>query len=118
MPPCVKEPFFEPELTRRCRFEAIRTIVRFVYGKHARANVRQLSMELLHILARVVDNDSDTDTRTCAMTCLGNIAYSATHLVLVDNEIVACALRVVQEQGNGAPPPPPPSSPPSPALGL
>ncbi len=35
------------------------------------------------------------------MNCLVNIATYGRSLVLVDNEIVACALRVIQEQGTG-----------------
>ena len=98
-------------VTCSCRFEAIRSIARFLYGKHGKTNLLLLPTGLPRVLSRVVDSDLDTDNRTCAMTCLSNIA-SKTHgrsFVLVDNEIIACALRVVQEQGTGAAPfsPPP-----------
>ena len=109
MPPRVKTLVC---VTCGCRFEAIRSVVRFVFGKHGKANVLLLPTGLPRVLSRVVDSDLDTDNRTCAMLCLSNIS-SKTHgrsLVLVDNEIIACALRVVQEQGTGAAPfsPPPP----------
>jgi hypothetical protein len=52
------------------------------------------------------------------MTSLVNIAIPCVSFLLVNNEIIACALRVVQEQGTGAaplnprpPPPPPPHMP-------
>ena len=96
------------------RFEAIRSIARFVFGKHGKATVLLLPTGLPRVLSRVVDSDLDTDNRTCAMVCLTNIS-SQTHgrsLVLVDNEIIACALRVVQEQGTGAAPLNPPPAPP------
>ena len=78
--------------------------MRFVFGKHGDSHALQLPMGLPHVLARVVDSDGDTDNRTCAMNCLSNIAIHCRSLVLVDNSIVACALRVVQEQGTGADP--------------
>ena len=87
-----------------CRFEAIRSIARFVFGKHAKANAQRLPTALLHILLRVVDTDSDTDNRTCAMNCLNNIAVDCPSFVLAGNDALACALRVVEEQGTGAAP--------------
>lgn len=47
-----------------CRFEAIRSIARFVFGKHFKTNAQRLPTALLHILVRVVDSDSDTDNRS------------------------------------------------------
>jgi hypothetical protein len=61
-------------------------------------------MALLHILFRVVDTDSDTVNRTCAMTCLSDIANNFCSIVLAGNDALACALRVVEEQGTGAAP--------------
>ncbi len=55
-------------------------------------------------LVRVIDGDTDTDNRTCAMNCLDSIAIHAPASVLTNSEAVACALRVVQEQGTGAQP--------------
>ncbi len=78
-----------------------------MFGKHGNANVLLLPTGLPRVLSRVVDSDTDTDNRVCAMSCLVNIAICSCSLVLVDNEIIACALRVVQEQGTGAAPPPP-----------
>ncbi len=103
-------------VTCSCRFEAIRSIHRLAYGKHGNTNVLLLPTGLSRVLSRVVDSDLDTDNRALAMACLCNIA-SKTHghsLVLVDNEIIACALRVVQEQGTGAAPFSPPTPPPPP----
>ncbi len=90
-----------------------------MFGKHANTNALRLPTGLPSVLACVVDRDSDVDNRTCAMNCLANIATKSNgrSLLLADNEIVACALRVVQEQGTGAaplrpaltPPPPPPT---------
>jgi hypothetical protein len=86
-----------------------------VYGKHGKANVLLLPAGVPRALSRVVDSDVDTDNRVCAMNCLLNLAIQTygRPLVLVDNEIIACALRVVQEQGTGAAPfnPPPPPNP-------
>ncbi len=98
--------FFLPQvrLNFGCRFEAIRSIVRFVFGKHAKANAQRLPTALLHILARVVDTDSDTDNRTCAMICLINIANHFPSFVLAGNDALSCALRVVEQQGTGAAP--------------
>ncbi len=79
--------------------------MRFVFGKHGKANALQLPTGLPQVLARVVDNDSDTDNRTCAMSCLNNIAIYAPLLVVADRDLVACALRVVQGQGTGTAPP-------------
>jgi hypothetical protein len=110
MPPRVKKLVC---VTCGFRSEAIRSIGRFVFGKHGKANVLLLPTGLPRALSRVVDSDLDTDNRACAMNCLGNIAIFCGSLVLVDNEIIACALRVVQEQGTGAAPfspPPLPSS--------
>ena len=103
---------YSPCVTLYCRFEATRSIARFVFGKHANANVLLLPTGVPRALSRVVDSDLDTDNRTCAMTCLSNIAIYCVSLVLVDNEIIACALRVVQEQGTGAAPFSPPPAPP------
>jgi hypothetical protein len=58
-------------------------------------------------LVRVVDSDTDTDNRTCAMNCLNSVAIDAPASVLTNSEAVACALRVVQEQGTGAQASPP-----------
>jgi hypothetical protein len=95
-------------VTLYCRFESIRSIVRFVFGKHGKANVLLLPAGLPRVLSRVVDSDLDADNRVCAMNCLVNISAKYLSLVLVGNEIIACALRVVQEQGTGAAPPHPP----------
>ena len=38
------------------------------------------------------------------MNCLNNMAIEAPVSVLADSEAVACALRVIQEQGTGAHP--------------
>jgi hypothetical protein len=84
-----------------------------MFGKHGKANAVKLPADLPQTLSRVVDSDRDTDNRTCAMSCLNSIAVDAPCLVLADNSIIACALRVVQEQGTGAAPPPPSPTPPS-----
>ena len=85
-----------------------------MFGTHDETNVLLLPTDLPRVLARVIDSDVDTDNRTCAMVCLCNIAVNekGRFLVLVDNEIIACALRVVQEQGTGAAPFSPPPAPP------
>ena len=69
-------------------------------------------MGLPRALVRVVDSDTDTDNRYCAMNCLLCMAAYAPASVLTNSEAVACALRVIQEQGTGAqaPPLPPPLS--------
>jgi hypothetical protein len=67
-------------------------------GKYAKANKQKLPVGVPRVLVRVVDSDSDTDNRTCAMICLKNMSS------LADSEVVACALRVIQEQGTGAQP--------------
>jgi hypothetical protein len=77
-----------------------------VFSKHANANVLLLPTGVPRALSRVVDSDLDTDNRVWAMNCLVNLVIQ-THgrsLVLVDSAIIACALRVVQEQGTGAAP--------------
>jgi hypothetical protein len=73
-----------------------------VYGIYGKENAQLLSMELPSVLARVVDTDTDSDNRTCAMNCLNNIAAYLPSLVIAGNEAVACALRVIEEQGTGA----------------
>ena len=60
-------------------------------------------------LVRVVDSDTDTDNKTCAMNCLNSIAVYTPASVLADSEDVACTLRVVQQQGTGALPFPSPA---------
>lgn len=65
----------------------------------------KLPSGLPHNLVHVIDSDSDVDNRTCAMICLNNIALHSCPTVLAGNEVVACALRVVREQGTGAAPP-------------
>ncbi len=64
-------------------------------------------------LVRVVDSDTDTDNRTAAMNCLNSIVTHTPASVLTDSEAVACALRVVQQQGTGAQPVPSPIMPPA-----
>ena len=91
------------QLNHFCSYEAIRSLSRFAFGTHAKANVQQLPTDLPNVLARVVDNDNDTDNRTCAMNCLNNMTVLPVS-VLADSEAVACALRVIQEQGTGAQP--------------
>ena len=91
-----------------CSFEAIRSIIRFIFGKHAKTNVPKLPMGLPRALVRVVDSETDTDNRTIAISCLVNMAAYAPASVLTNSEAVACALRVIQEQGTGAQPLPPP----------
>ncbi len=66
----------KPWPTHRCRFETIRSILRFVFGTHAETNVLLLPTDLPRVLARVIDSDVDTDNRTCAMVCLYNIAVN------------------------------------------
>jgi len=85
-------------------FEAIRSIGRFVFGKYAKANAQKLPTGVSRVLVRVIDSDTDTDNRVCAMNCLNNMAMHVLASVLADNEAVACALRVIQEQGTGAHP--------------
>jgi hypothetical protein len=87
-----------------CSYDAIRSISRFVYGIYGKLNAQMLSIELPHLLARVVDTDTDNDNRTCAMNCLNNIAAYLPSLLDVGNEAVSCALRVIREQGSGTPP--------------
>jgi hypothetical protein len=38
------------------------------------------------------------------MNCLNNIAAYLPSLVVVGNEAVSCAIRVIREQGSGTPP--------------
>jgi hypothetical protein len=71
-------------------------------GKHAKSNAQLLSPDFRHVLVSVIENDSDIDNRTCAMNCLANIASILPSFVLADNDVVACALRVIEEQGTGA----------------
>jgi hypothetical protein len=78
-----------------------------MFGKHGKANILKLPMGVPRALVHVVDSDTDTDNRTCAMNCLLCMAAYAPGSVLADSETVACALRVVQEQGSGAHPVPP-----------
>ena len=85
-----------------CSFEAIRSILRFIFGQHAKTNIPKLPMGLPRALVRVVDCDTDTDNRTGAMNCLNNMALSAPASVLADDEAITCALRVMQQQGTGA----------------
>ncbi len=73
-------------------------------GKYAKTNTQQLSADFRRVLVRVVEDDSDIDNRTCAMNCLANIASVYPSFVLADNEVVACALRVLAEQGTGTAP--------------
>ncbi len=88
-------------LIKLCSYDAIRSISRFVYGIYGKPNAQKLSIELPRILACVVDTDTDNDNRTCAMNCLNNIAAYLPSLVLVGNEAVSCAIRVIREQGSG-----------------
>ncbi len=73
-----------------------------MFGKHGGANIAWLPVNLPNVLARVIDSDSDTDNKCCAMNCLLNLAAKSPSFVLVDNEALACALRVVRQQGTGA----------------
>ena len=63
-----------------------------------------IPMGAVHVLINVVDTDNDIDNRTCAMNCLNNMAIHLPASVLIDNEAVACALRVIKQQGIGASP--------------
>ena len=91
-------------LTPHRSFEAIRSIGRFVFGKYGKANAQKLPVGVPRLLVRVIDSDSDTDNRTCAMNCLNSMVIKAPATVLADSEAIACALRVIQEQGTGAHP--------------
>jgi hypothetical protein len=92
---------------RVCSYEAIRSVGRFIFGKYAKANAPKLPLGLSRTLVHVVDSDTDTDNRVCAMNCLNCMAIHAPSSLLTNSEAVACALRVVQEQGTGARPIPP-----------
>jgi hypothetical protein len=89
-------------LNMYCSYQALASIARFSFGKHHMANMQQLPASLPRVLALVIDRDTDTDNRTCALNFLSNIAMCRPSLVLAENEAVACALRVVREQGTGA----------------
>ena len=85
-------------------YEAMRSVGRFIFGKYAKANIPKLPIGAHRVLVRVIDSDTDTDNRTCAMNCLDCMATYAPTSILADSEAVACALRVIQEQGIGTVP--------------
>jgi hypothetical protein len=79
-------------------YEAIRSIGRFLFGVYAKSNAQKLPMGVPQVLVGVIDRDSNIDNRTCAMNCLVNYVEA---FMSVDSDAVACALRVVREQGPG-----------------
>lgn len=76
-------------------------IGRFVFGKHGGVNILLLPANLPNVLARVIDSDSDSDNKCCALNSLLNLAAKSPSFVLAGNEALACALCVVQQQGTG-----------------
>jgi hypothetical protein len=60
-----------------CSYEAIRSIGRFIFGKHGKTNAQKLPVGVPRLLVHVIDSDSDTDNRTCAMNCLNSMVIKA-----------------------------------------